>query len=89
LIDFKAAEALFVPNSPTAINGPATENKASVTVTGKAIAIRSAVPVKAAVYTATGLLIKETTVEGQQTITVAPGVYIVKAGANNVKVIVQ
>jgi hypothetical protein len=89
LIAYKEAEALFVPNVKTAISAPSAGNKTSVTGAGKAIEIHSAIPVKIAVYTTTGLLIKETTVQGQQTITVAPGVYVVKAGANNVKVIVQ
>ncbi|GAB6011303.1 T9SS type A sorting domain-containing protein [Viscerimonas tarda] len=88
LIDYKAAEALFVP---TVATGLAQTSVEKVIVTAQPNAINVSVPEATAVsvYNATGQLIYRSTVSGETSIPVSAGIYLVKAENEVIKVIVK
>jgi hypothetical protein len=88
LIDYKAAEALFIPVVATGLAETPVEK---VIVTAQPDGVRVSVPETTAVsvYNVTGQLIYRSTVSGETSIPVSAGIYLVKAGNAVIKVIVR
>ncbi|MDR1121132.1 MAG: FIVAR domain-containing protein [Dysgonamonadaceae bacterium] len=88
LVDFVAAAKLFIPNNSTDINVTA-EDKPVIIAANNTITVSVTAPTNVAVYSAAGQLISQTTVQGEQSISVSPGIYLVKIAHTATKLVVR